>query len=79
MPTIPPFKDRRLPDMFLRWLEQLREILRPVPTFRQGTGSPEGAVKGSLNDRYYQTDGAAGSRLWYKSTDGGDTGWVNYA
>lgn len=79
MPTIEPYRDTKLPERFQRWIEVLRDLLRPMPMHTRGSGSPEGAVNGQLGDRYFRTDGTAGTdMLWYKSTDGGDTGWQAY-
>ena len=33
---------------------------------------------GQIGDRYYDRTGSAGARLYVKTTDGGDTGWVAY-
>lgn len=78
MATIPPYRDSKLPRPFLNWIEQFREIFRPVPTFLRGTGSPEGVQRGNLGDRYFRTDGSPGTFLYVKTTDGGDTGWIAY-
>lgn len=79
MPSIPPYRDPDLPDRFLRWLEQLRDILRPAPNFIEGAGSPEGVHKAERGTRYFRTDGASGTFLYVKSTQTKDaTGWVAY-
>lgn len=78
MPQIEPYMSKGLPNQFLRWLERLRQSVLGIPTFSHGNGTPEANLAGRRGDRYYQDDGAAGSRLWYKSTEGGKTGWVNY-
>lgn len=78
MPAIEPYRDRRLPDRLLRWIETLRLKLRPVPDFIQSTGSPEGVFGGKRGTRYYRTDGAPGTYLYVKTTDTGLTGWVAY-
>lgn len=44
--------------------------------FLSGTGSPEGVVTAPYGTRYYQTDGAAGSRRWIKDSGVGNTGWL---
>lgn len=43
--------------------------------FLRGTGSPEGAVTANRGTIYVQTDGAVGSTLWAKRTDGTNTSW----
>lgn len=44
-------------------------------TIRSGSGSPEGAVTGSVGDLYLRTNGAAGTILYEKATGSGNTGW----
>lgn len=79
MTSLEPYKDSVLPERFLRWIETLRLTLRPIPTFLEGDGSPEGAVEGTLGDRYYRRDGTAGTYLYVKTSATGNTGWVAYA
>lgn len=81
MTKIPPFRaseNEPLPLRFRRWLEELRQALSPIPAFKTGSGTPEGNVLGALGDRYYRTDGSAGTFLYVKTSDGGNTGWVAY-
>lgn len=70
---IEPYMDKNLPDRFLKWLEQLLSKLRPVPNFTSGSGSPEGAVTGSIGDQYTRTDSSP--YLYVKTTNGTNTGW----
>ena len=77
MPQLPPYP-RVLPDRFLKWLEELVRSYRGVPGFLEGTGSPEGVVDAVRGTRFFRTDGAAGTTLYYKSTVSGNTGWVAY-
>ena len=79
MTNIEPYKDQDLPDRFQRWLETLRQKIRPIPAFTQGDGTPEGAVSGTLGDRYFNRTGAAGTFLYVKTTATGNTGWIAYA
>ncbi len=79
MPALPPYRDETLPGRFLTWIEELRDILRPIPKYIVGTGSPEGVHKANQGDRFFRTDGAAGTFLYFKSTQTKDaTGWVAY-
>ena len=79
MPAIEPYRDEELPSRFLNWLETVRDILRPIPKFTEGTGSPEGVVTGERGARFFRTDGAAGTFLYVKTTQTKDaTGWVAY-
>jgi hypothetical protein len=73
MPALEPYRDPQLPERFGRWIEVLRQRFRPIPTFSQGAGSPEGIVSGEIADEYYDlTD-----RVKYiKSTATGNTGWL---
>lgn len=79
MATIEPYRDTKLPERFLRWVETLRQALRPIPRFTKAAGSPEGVIDGVQGDRYFRTDGAAGTFLYVKTTDGGNTGWIAHA
>jgi hypothetical protein len=76
--NLEPYRDSELPERFLRWLERLRAVLRPVPAFTFGSGSPETVVVGVEGDRYYNRTGGVGTRLYVKTTDTGSTGWVAY-
>ena len=45
-----------------------------------GNGQPAGSVAGSVGDLYSQTDGAAGSVLWVKTSgEATNTGWTAVA
>lgn len=79
MPAIEPYQDTTLPDRFTRWIEVLRQKLAPVPTFTKSAGSPEGVIDGNQGARYFRTDGAPGTLLYVKTTNGGNTGWIAYA
>ena len=79
MPSLPPYSDPTLPERFLRWIQEVRDILRPIPRFYTADGSPEGVLTAEQGSRYYRTDGGAGTFLYVKTTTTGDTGWVAYA
>ena len=84
--TPSPVKPRRLPpylgpvfdSAFQRWLSELRIYVDTLPGFSSGDGTPEGAVYGSAGDRYFNTTGSPGTRLYVKTTDSGTTGWLAY-
>lgn len=78
MPSIEPYKDSKLPERFLRWIEVLRLKLRPIPDFIEGDGSPEGVISARRTARYFNRTGAAGTRLYVKTTQTGNTGWESY-
>lgn len=40
------------------------------------SGTPEGVVTAAVGSRYWRTDGTAGTRLYWKATGAGNTGWV---
>lgn len=75
---IPPYIGGNLPARFLRWIEELRQKLRPIPEQYEGDGSPEGAVTAPRGSRYYNRTGGAGTYLYVKTTPSGDTGWQAY-
>ena len=75
MPGLPPYPSELLPDRFRRWLEELVRAFRPIPSFIEGVGSPEGVVTASRGARFFRTDGGSGTTLYYKSTTSGNTGW----
>lgn len=81
MPSIEDYKDadHKLPDRFIRWLEQLRNVIRPIPNFYEGAGSPEGVVTARRGSHYFNTSGGAGTWSYIKTTNTGNTGWVAYA
>jgi len=76
MPSIEPYRDESLPGRFLNWIETVRDILRPIPQFLELAGTPEGVITAEKGTRYFRTDGPP--FLYYKSTDGGNTGWLAY-
>jgi len=41
-----------------------------------GSGSPEGAVVGSVGDLYLRKDGTTGQVFYVKESGTGNTGWV---
>jgi len=41
-----------------------------------GTGSPEGVVTAPVGSRYWREDGTTGSRLYFKTSGSGNTGWT---
>ena len=79
MPSIEPYLGFDMPERFKRWIEALRLKLRPIPNFTKAAGSPEGVIAGVQGDRYFRTDGAAGTFLYVKTTNTGNTGWIAYA
>lgn len=42
----------------------------------RGSGSPEGAVTGTVGQVYERTDGGAGTSVYVKESGSGNTGWV---
>jgi hypothetical protein len=42
----------------------------------EGAGSPEGVVEAPRRSQYFDLAGGVGARLYYKTTDTGNTGWV---
>lgn len=71
--SIEPYKDQKLPERFLRWIETVRLRIRTIPCYNEGDGSPEGVVAGIQADRYYDR---VGFLLFIKSTNTGNTGWL---
>jgi hypothetical protein len=51
------------------------------PTYTSGAGSPEGVVTATTGSQYTNTTigAVSGSRLYYKTTASGNTGWVGIA
>lgn len=46
------------------------------PSWRSGTGSPEGLVIGNVGDFWSRTDGGTATTLYVKESGTGNTGWV---
>ena len=46
------------------------------PTWRQGAGTPEGAVVALVGSIFSRTDGGAGTSVYIKESGAGNTGWV---
>lgn len=49
-----------------------------VPPVLTGTGSPEGAVAGTVGTVYRRTDGGVATTFYVKESGTGNTGWVAY-
>lgn len=72
--SIEPYRDPTFPERFLRWIESgIRRRLKTIPCYTESDGSPEGVIMGVKADRYYDL---AADVLYVKTTDTGDTGWV---
>jgi hypothetical protein len=71
--TIEPYRDRSLPERFLRWIETIRARFKTIPNYTEFTGSPEGVIFGQKADRYYDL---TADEVYVKTTEGGNTGWV---
>lgn len=46
------------------------------PSWRTGTGTPEGSLTAPVGSLYSRTDGGAGTTLYVKESGTGNTGWV---
>lgn len=79
MPAIPPvdhsLSEQGIPDRFIRWVSQLRDVLQPVPLMIQADGDPNGVREAPRGTFYLKVDGTAGDRLYVKSTNTGNEGW----
>lgn len=78
---LPPLREDpqakvRLPALFKAWLTDLRKALRPVPTFVEGDGSPEGVVSAKRGARYFDRTATDVPVVYIKTTQTGNTGWV---
>jgi hypothetical protein len=71
--TIEPYRDEKLPERFLRWIETIRARFKTIPNYTESTGSPEGVIFGAKADRYYDL---TADEVYIKTTQGGNTGWV---
>jgi hypothetical protein len=71
--TIEPYRDRTLPERFLRWIETIRARFKTIPNYTESNGSPEGVIFGQKADRYYDL---TADEVYIKTTQGGNTGWV---
>lgn len=78
MPLLEPYRNKDLPDRFLRWIESLTRVILPLANEIEGDGSPEGVIAAPRRTRYYNRTGAAGTLLYVKTTISGNTGWVAY-
>ena len=74
--TIEPYRDSKLPERFLRWIETLRSRIGTVPSFTYSSGDPNGVIAGQNGDLYFDTVALV---YYFKTTDTGNLGWVQLA
>ena len=80
--TTRPVTEESMLEFVNRELVPLVEKLRLITSqilerYTEGQGSPEGVVTADKAALYQQQDGAPGTLIWVKTTDGSKTGWVN--
>ncbi len=63
----------RLTQVFFRLLSALVDFANNTPLTLDFAGSPEGNVQGRFKDQCWDT---VNSKLYFKSTATGNTGWV---
>lgn len=56
-----------------RFFEWIQGISERVPL--EGNGSPEGSLVANNGRLYIDKSGTQGTRIYIKTTDGGNTGW----
>lgn len=66
-------EDGTLTQVFFRLLSQLVNFTNNNPVILDYAGSPEGNLDGRYKDQCWDT---INSKLYFKSTATGDTGWV---
>lgn len=55
---------------FYSWINDMSERI-PL----EGNGEPEGSLEANTGRLYIDKSGAQGLRIYFKTTDGGTTGW----
>jgi hypothetical protein len=69
-------KDGLAEQTMRAWMETVTQMLESLD-IAEGTGSPEGAIFAKQKKLYFNTSGAPGSFLYFKTTNETlDTGWV---
>ena len=63
----------KLTQVYFRLLAAIVDALNTSPVTLDNAGSPEGVVTGRFKDQCWDT---VGSKLYFKSTTAGNTGWV---
>lgn len=67
--------DRRTEQTMRAWIDSVTELLNFLD-FAEGNGSPEGVVTANKKKIYFNNTGSAGTLVYIKTTDTGNTGWV---
>lgn len=63
-------------DQFQGWIDSVTELLNSLEVL-EGSGSPEGVVFASAKRFYFNTSGAPGTFLYFKTTAITlNTGWI---
>ena len=55
---------------FYAWIQSVSDRIT-----LEGNGSPEGSLEANIGRLYIDKDGAQGERIYFKTTNGGNTGW----
>ena len=60
-------------QVFFRFLASITSFVNNTPVILDGSGTPEGNVTAKFKTQYWDT---LNSKLYFKSTATGNTGWV---
>ena len=66
----PILEEDAVTQRFYAWMETVSERAIMV-----GNGSPESSLEANIGQLYLDKDGSQGQRLYFKTTNGGNTGW----
>lgn len=66
----PLLEDEAASQRFYAWIQTVSDR-----ALLEGNGSPEGSVEANIARLYIDKQGAQGQRIYFKTTDGGTTGW----
>lgn len=68
-------EDLRTQQTMRAWMDSITEMVNFLE-IAEGNGSPEGVVEARKKKLYFNNTGSAGTFVYIKTTDTGDTGWV---
>jgi len=66
----PLLEDEAASQRFYAWIQTVSDRV-----VLEGNGSPEGSVEANKGRLYIDKQGTLGQRIYFKTTDGGKTGW----
>ena len=66
----PILEEEAVSQRFYAWMQIVSERIPMI-----GNGSPEDSLEANIGQLYIDKEGTQGNRIYFKTTNGGKTGW----